>query len=91
MSLAQANPSPMQDHYNSAYSGMLYNNDTDFDNMFAQAERAAKRTEPDINISMTHAGDERTQVMRKKQKIRIGEKYSDEDEDLLNDDHSRKL
>jgi hypothetical protein len=37
---------------------------------------------------MTHAGDERTEVMRKKHKIRIGEKYSDEEEeeDLLNDE-----
>ena len=43
MSLAQASPSPMQDHYSSSsysstYTGMnlpVYNNDNDFDTMFA--------------------------------------------------------
>ena len=102
MSLAQATPSPMQDHYNSsqynsAYTGMplpIYNNDTDYDVMFAQADQAIllkkREQNADISISMTHAGDDSAQVPRKKHKIRIGEKYSDEEESL-NNDQSRQF
>ena len=83
MSLAQASPSPMQTHYNSShynstYTGMnlpVYNNDIDYDTMFAQSEIKNRERNSDISISMTHAGDDTAQVPRKKHKIRIGERH----------------
>lgn len=87
MSLAQA--SPMQTHYNSTYTGMnlpVFNNDNDFDTMFAQAELKSRKRNSEISISMTHAGDDSSQVQRKKHKSRIGErKKSDSDDgEILN-------
>jgi len=88
MSLAQASPSPMQTHYNSSYNstytGMnlpVYNNDIDYDTMFAQSEIKNRERNSDISISMTHAGDDTAQVQRKKHKMKIGERQSQEEDE----------
>jgi hypothetical protein len=66
----------------------VYNNDQDYDAMFAQAE--VKRKEPEISISMTHAGDDNSQVQRKKHKIRIGESSDQDDGESLNNEQSKQ-
>jgi hypothetical protein len=53
----------------------VYNNDIDYDTMFAQSEIKNRERNSDISISMTHAGDDTAQVPRKKHKIRIGERH----------------
>ena len=73
----------MQDHYNSsqyksAYTGMIlpgFGEDTDYDTMFAQAEKKG----PVISIKMQQASDNSGQQRR------IGQKSEDEEESLNNE------